>query len=88
METEYEKALRELRGYAASTAGPPEWIWHTGLPPTGGGQAPIGGTVKNPPPAPPLIETFADHELIMEMLARGYAVAKMPAEDLAEGIGG
>lgn len=32
------------------------------------------------------LETYPDHELIMEMIARGFAVAKMPAEDLSENL--
>jgi hypothetical protein len=35
------------------------------------------------PPIDP-IEAAADDELIFELIKRGYAVAKMPAEDLAK----
>lgn len=38
-------------------------------------------------PPKPLVESHDDATLIMEMLRRGFAVAKMPARDLAEELG-
>lgn len=53
-----------------------------------GGYA-IGGQAKIPTtPKKRTVELLADHALVMELIARGYAVAKLPAEELAEGVGG
>lgn len=44
-----------------------------------------GGGAAVPKKADPLAEA-SDEELVFEMLKRGYAVAKMDAQDLAEGL--
>lgn len=34
------------------------------------------------------VETYPTHELVMELIARGFAVAKLPAEEMAEEVAG
>jgi hypothetical protein len=49
--------------------------------------APCPTTYPSPNPVKPprlLAETLSDYELVMELIARGYAVAKMRADELAE----
>jgi hypothetical protein len=47
---------------------------------------PVGGIIK-PEPVDPL-STIGDQELVFELIKRGYAVAKMDPQDMAEAARG
>ena len=73
------EVMDKMRGFMAT----PTWQSSGPLFPSGSKSISVA-TAKQP--VVHMLDSFTDATLIFEMIARGYAVAKIPAQDLAEGL--
>ena len=72
---------KELTTYASMIVGSGALSGIKQVRPAGGVWAPSTGTLS------PTASTLTDSQLIFELIQRGYAVALVPAETLAEELG-